>query len=156
MGGFLVKSAMEKSFDAFRKILREQKFDVYFRDNYFGKYLDLSEDNNACFQIKMVYELLKRRFMYENKDKMNEVWINYCGMPVYFGWKEFAIVTRLRCYSPPPSQVIPTLTLKRAPRIPKKGKGKSCDRDDLVSIVSPSFKNKNLIEALKDKGLLEI
>ncbi|KAM3252443.1 hypothetical protein P3L10_006513 [Capsicum annuum] len=30
---------------------------------------------------------------------------------------------------------------------------KSCDRDDLVSIVGPSFKNKNLIEALKGKGL---
>ncbi|PHU30990.1 hypothetical protein BC332_03083 [Capsicum chinense] len=42
---------------------------------------------------------------------------------------------------------------KKAYRTPKKGKGKSCDRDDLVSIVGPSFKNKNLIEALKGKGL---
>ncbi|PHU30981.1 hypothetical protein BC332_03074 [Capsicum chinense] len=42
---------------------------------------------------------------------------------------------------------------KKAPRTLKKGKGKSCDRDDLVSIVGPSFKNKNLIEALKGKGL---
>ena len=67
--------------------------DAYFRDSCFGKYLDLPEDNNARFQMKMVYELLKRRFMYENKDKMDEVWINYCGMPVCFGWKEFAIVT---------------------------------------------------------------
>ncbi|KAF3625823.1 putative glycerol-3-phosphate 2-O-acyltransferase 6-like [Capsicum annuum] len=41
---------------------------------------------------------------------------------------------------------------KKASCTPKKGKGKSCDRDDLVSIVGPSFKNKNLIEALKDKG----
>ncbi|PHT88001.1 hypothetical protein T459_10107 [Capsicum annuum] len=39
---------------------------------------------------------------------------------------------------------------KKAPRTPKRGKDKSSDRDDLVSIVSPSFKNKNLIEALKD------
>ncbi|PHU28176.1 hypothetical protein BC332_00269 [Capsicum chinense] len=62
--------------------------------------------------------------MYVNKDKMDEVWINYCGMPVCFGWKEFFIIT-----------------------------GKSYDRDDLVSIVGPSFKNKNLIEALKGKGL---
>ena len=127
--------------------------DAYFRDSCFGKYLDLPEDNNARFQMKMVYELLKRRFMYENKDKMDEVWINYCGMPVCFGWKEFAIVTGLKCYPPSPSQVIPTLTQKKAPRTPKKGKGKSCDRDDLVSIVGPSFKNKNLIEALKGKGL---
>ncbi|KAM3322699.1 hypothetical protein P3S67_003850 [Capsicum chacoense] len=72
MGDFMVKSAMEKSFDAFRKILREPKLDAYFRDSCFQKYLDLTEDNNARFQIKMVYELLKCRFMYENKDKMDE------------------------------------------------------------------------------------
>ncbi|PHU11903.1 hypothetical protein BC332_18833 [Capsicum chinense] len=110
-------------------------------------------DNNARFQIKMVYELLKRKFMYENKDKMDEVWINYCGMPVCFGWKEFAIVIGLKYY--PLSQVIPILTKKKAPRTPKKGKDKSCDHDDLVSIVGPRFKNKNLIEALKGKGLSE-
>ncbi|KAF3632273.1 putative glycerol-3-phosphate 2-O-acyltransferase 6-like [Capsicum annuum] len=149
-GDFVVKSAMEKSFDAFKKILREQKLDAYFRDSYFGKYLDLSEDNNARFQMKMVYELLKRRFMYENKDNMNEVWINYCGMPICFGWKEFAIVTGLKYYSP--SQVIPILTQKNTPHT-QKSQGKSCDRDDLVSIVGPSFKNKNLIEALKGKRL---
>ncbi|PHU23880.1 hypothetical protein BC332_08987 [Capsicum chinense] len=119
-GDFMVKSAMEKSFDAFRKILREQKLDAYFRDSCFGKYLNLSEDNNARFQMKMVYELLKRRFMYENKDKMDEAWINYCGMPVCFGWKEFAIVTGLKCY--PPSQVIPILTQKKHPAHPKKAK----------------------------------
>ncbi|PHU14924.1 hypothetical protein BC332_16129 [Capsicum chinense] len=150
-GDFMVKSAIEKSFDTFRKILREQKLDVYFRDNFFGKYLDLPENNNARLQMKMVYELLKYRFMYENKDKMDEVWINYCGMPFCFGWKEFAIVTVLKYY--PHFQVITILTQKKAPRTPKKGKGKSCDRDDLVSIVGPSFKNKILIEALKAKGL---
>ncbi|KAF3614320.1 hypothetical protein FXO38_35755 [Capsicum annuum] len=47
-------------------------------ESCFGQYLDLPENNNAHFQIKMVYDLLKRRFMYENKDKMDEVWINYC------------------------------------------------------------------------------
>ncbi|KAF3672645.1 putative protein EIN4-like [Capsicum annuum] len=77
MGDLVVKSVMGKSFDAFKKILREQKLDSYFRESCFGKYLDLLEDNNARFQMKMVYDLLKRRFMYENKDKMDEVWINY-------------------------------------------------------------------------------
>ncbi|KAM3234911.1 hypothetical protein P3L10_014947 [Capsicum annuum] len=96
-GDFVVKLAMGKSFDAFRKILREKKLDAYFRDSCFGKYLDLPKDNNTHFQMKMVYELLKRRFMYENKDKMDEMWINYCGMLVCFGWKEFAIVTGLKC-----------------------------------------------------------
>ncbi|KAM3282668.1 hypothetical protein P3S67_026313 [Capsicum chacoense] len=38
-GDFVVKSAMGKSFDAFR-ILREQKLDAYFKDSCFGKYLD--------------------------------------------------------------------------------------------------------------------
>ncbi|PHU19678.1 hypothetical protein BC332_10829 [Capsicum chinense] len=101
MGDFVVKSAMGKSFDAFRKILREQKLDAYFWDSRFGKYLDLPEDNNARFQIKMV---------------------------------------------------IPILTQK-VPHTPKKGKDKSCDLADLVSIIGPSFKNKNLIEALKGKEL---
>ncbi|PHU07129.1 hypothetical protein BC332_23618 [Capsicum chinense] len=101
----------------------------------------------------MVSDLLKRRFMYENKDKMNGVWINYCGMPVCFGWKEFAIVTGLKYYPSSPSQVIPTLTPKKSPHTPQKGKRKSSDREDLVSIIGPSFKNKNLIEVLKGKGL---
>ncbi|KAF3678284.1 putative protein EIN4-like [Capsicum annuum] len=48
--------------------------DLMLKESYFGKYLDLSEDNNACFQMKMVYDLLKRKFMYENKDKMDEAW----------------------------------------------------------------------------------
>ncbi|KAM3396178.1 hypothetical protein P3S68_005184 [Capsicum galapagoense] len=126
--------------------------DSYFRESCFGQYPDLSEDNNACFQMKMVYDLLKRRFMYENKDNMDEVWINYCGMPVCFGWKEFSIVTRLKCYPPFPSQVIPTLTQKNTPHTQKE-KENSSDRDDLVSIVGPSFKKTNLIEALKGKGL---
>ncbi|PHU30682.1 hypothetical protein BC332_02775 [Capsicum chinense] len=121
MGDFVVKSVMGKSFNAFRKILREKILEAYFRDSFFGKYLDLPEDNNAHFQMKMVYKLLKRRFMYENKDKMDEVWINYCGMPVCFGWKEFTIVTGLKCY--PPSQVIPILTQKNTPHTQKKAKG---------------------------------
>ncbi|PHU25044.1 hypothetical protein BC332_03376 [Capsicum chinense] len=61
MGDLVVKSVMGKSFDAFRKILREQKLDSYFRESCFGKFLDLPEDNNARFQIKMVYDLLMRR-----------------------------------------------------------------------------------------------
>ncbi|PHU09688.1 hypothetical protein BC332_21548 [Capsicum chinense] len=129
------------------------KGDLVVKESCFGQYLDLPEDNNARFQMKMIYDLLKCRFMYKNKDKMDKVWINYCGMPVCFGWEEFAIVTGLKCYPPSPSQVIPTLTQKKAPLTPKKGKWKSSDHDDLGSIVGPSFKTKNLIKALKGKGL---
>ncbi|PHT65918.1 hypothetical protein T459_30343 [Capsicum annuum] len=64
----VVQSVMGKSFDAFRKILQEQKLDSYFRESYFRQYHDLTKDNNACFQMKIVYDLLKRRFMYKNKD----------------------------------------------------------------------------------------
>ncbi|KAF3657411.1 putative protein EIN4-like [Capsicum annuum] len=53
MGDLVVKLVMEKSFDTFKKILREQKLDSYFREGCFGKYLDLPEDNNARFQMKM-------------------------------------------------------------------------------------------------------
>ncbi|PHU07262.1 hypothetical protein BC332_23751 [Capsicum chinense] len=73
MGDFVVKLAMEKSFDAFIKILQEQTLDSYFRESCFGQYLDLLKDNNAHFQMKMVYDLLKCRFIYENKDKMDKV-----------------------------------------------------------------------------------
>ncbi|PHT42512.1 hypothetical protein CQW23_16537 [Capsicum baccatum] len=124
--------------------------DLMVKERCFGQYLDLPKDNNARFQMKMVYDLLKCKIMYENKDKMDEVWINYCGISVCFGWEEFVIVIELKCYPPSPSQVIPTLTQKKAPHTSKKGKGKSSDRDDLVSIVGLSFKNKNLIEVLKD------
>ncbi|KAF3645975.1 hypothetical protein FXO38_19376 [Capsicum annuum] len=51
-GDFVAKSSMGKSFDAFRKILQEQKLNAYLRENYFRQYLDLPEDNNAHFQMK--------------------------------------------------------------------------------------------------------
>ncbi|KAK4721909.1 hypothetical protein R3W88_012142 [Solanum pinnatisectum] len=48
-----------------------------------------------------MYDFLKCRIKYkgDNDDaledknkKMDEIWINYCGMPVCFGMKEFVIV----------------------------------------------------------------
>ncbi|PHU13352.1 hypothetical protein BC332_14557 [Capsicum chinense] len=56
-GDLVVKSFMGKFFDTFRKILQEQKLDSYFRENCFGKYLDLPEDNNALFQMKMARDV---------------------------------------------------------------------------------------------------
>ncbi|PHU14704.1 hypothetical protein BC332_15909 [Capsicum chinense] len=70
---FMVKSAMKKSFDAFRKILRDQNLDAYFRDSCFGQYLDLPEDNNARFQMKMV--LISKRDVIPSK------WILYPYTP---------------------------------------------------------------------------
>ncbi|KAF3641238.1 hypothetical protein FXO38_21735, partial [Capsicum annuum] len=83
---------------------------------------------------------------------MDEMWINYRGMPVCFGWKVFSIVTELKCYPSPPCQAISILTQKSTPpHTPKKDKYKLSNHKDLVSLVGPSFKNKNLKEALKGK-----
>ncbi|KAF3621025.1 hypothetical protein FXO37_33012 [Capsicum annuum] len=71
-------------------------------------FLELPEDYTVHFQISMVYDLLKHRIIYVGDDKdpteggkkMDETWINYYGMPIYFGMREFAIVTCLRCDRP--------------------------------------------------------
>ncbi|PHU22381.1 hypothetical protein BC332_07488 [Capsicum chinense] len=89
--------------------------------------------------------------MYENKDKMDEVWIKYCGMPACFGWKEFAIVTGLKCY--PPSQVIPILTQKKHPAHPKKAKASRVIMMTWCPLLVQASKTKILIETLKGKGL---
>ncbi|KAF3640002.1 hypothetical protein FXO37_23704 [Capsicum annuum] len=47
--------------------------DLMVKKSCFGQYLDLPENNSAHFQMKMVYDILKYRFMYENKGKMDEV-----------------------------------------------------------------------------------
>ena len=61
-----------------------------------------------------MYELLKRRFIFEISNKKDEILINYCGMPVFFGIREFAIVTRLKCH--PHVETIPEYIVKTEPR----------------------------------------
>lgn len=46
--------------------------------------------------------------MKDEAKKMDELWKNYCGMPICFDMKEFVIVTRLRCY--PSSEPLPIVT----------------------------------------------
>ncbi|KAH0693758.1 hypothetical protein KY285_020855 [Solanum tuberosum] len=67
-GDFVVKSAMDAKFDAFRTILMDEKLEDFFKSSYFGYFLDLSEVNNARFQMSMVYDLLKRRIKYKGDD----------------------------------------------------------------------------------------
>ncbi|KAH0658789.1 hypothetical protein KY285_029228 [Solanum tuberosum] len=136
-GDSITRSAMEKPFDTFRITLKH------------------NENNNARFQMTMVYELLKRRFIFQNPEKNDEVLINYCGMPLFFGRREFVIVSGLKCYHP--SEPVPEFIVKKDPRRRKKG-GKeeirqSTEEQDLVSLVGTSFKNPNLIYLLnvKDK-----
>ncbi|KAH0719176.1 hypothetical protein KY285_015207 [Solanum tuberosum] len=98
---------MGKPFDTFRITLKQ------------------NENNNARFQMTMVYELLKRR-------------------------REFAIVSRLKCH--PPSKLVPEFIVKKEPQKRKKG-GKeetrqSTEEQDLMSLVGTSFKNPDLIYLL--------
>ncbi|WMV53225.1 hypothetical protein MTR67_046610 [Solanum verrucosum] len=184
-GDFVVKSAMGAKFDAFRTMLMNEKLEDFFKSSCFGYFLDLPEANNARFQMSMVYDLLKRRIKYkgddddalENKNKkMDEIWINYCGMPVCFGMKEFAIVTGLRCH--PPSEPLPKVARLRKPREKKisksvkvgkkgkkpvktvntktnKGKEKLNNENELLAIIGPSYKAKDLIEDLQSKKVLK-
>ncbi|KAF3659452.1 hypothetical protein FXO38_12639 [Capsicum annuum] len=63
--------------------------------------LDRNPRKNNAISMTMVYGLLKYRIKYKgddeelkNKDKkIDEIWINYSGMPIYFGMKEFDIET---------------------------------------------------------------
>ncbi|KAG5592704.1 hypothetical protein H5410_043218 [Solanum commersonii] len=178
-------TAMGAKFNAFRTILMNEKLEDFFKSSYFGYFLDLPEANNACFQISMVYDLLKRRIKYKGDDsytledknkKMDEVLINYCGMPVCFGMKEFAIVTRLRCHLP--FEPFPKVARLRKPREKKisksvkvgkrgkkpvktvntktnKGKEKLNNENKLLAIIGPSYKTKDLIEDLQSKKVLK-
>ncbi|KAH0665218.1 hypothetical protein KY290_027495 [Solanum tuberosum] len=98
---------MGKPFDTFRITLKQ------------------NENNNARFQMTMVYELLKRR-------------------------REFVIVSGLKCH--PPSEPVPEFIVKKEPRRRKK-RGKeetrqSTEEQNLMSIVGTNFKNPDLIYLL--------
>ncbi|KAK4733462.1 hypothetical protein R3W88_007723 [Solanum pinnatisectum] len=149
-GDSIMRSAMGKPFDTFRVTLKQNGLEDFFRNSCFGHFLDLPENNNALFQMTMVYELLKRRFIFQNPEKKDEVLINYCGMPLFFGRREFAIVSGLKCH--PPSEPVPEFIVKKEPQRRKKG-GKeetrqSTEEQDLVSLVGTSFKNPDLIYLL--------
>ncbi|KAM3303634.1 hypothetical protein P3S67_014664 [Capsicum chacoense] len=107
-GDLVLKCQLGKSFDELRSIMKKENIDGLFKKSCFAHFLELSRTRPLCFSMIMVYGLLKRRIMYteddggpkKGKNKMDEVWINYYGMPVCFGLKEIAIVTGLRCDHP--------------------------------------------------------
>ncbi|KAH0731321.1 hypothetical protein KY290_002346 [Solanum tuberosum] len=73
-GDSIMRSAMGKHFDTFRVTLKQNGLEDFFRNSCFGHFLDLPENNNARFQMAMVYELLKRRFIFQNPEKKDEAW----------------------------------------------------------------------------------
>ncbi|KAF3626922.1 putative glycerol-3-phosphate 2-O-acyltransferase 6-like [Capsicum annuum] len=82
-GEFVVKSLLGKPFDEFRNTMKKEKLEEFCKKSYFGHFIEMPEDNNA-----------------RGGREMDEIWINYCDMPICFGIKEFAIVTGLRCDRP--------------------------------------------------------
>ncbi|KAM3323168.1 hypothetical protein P3S67_004319 [Capsicum chacoense] len=104
--------------------------------------------------MTMVYGLLKRRIKYagDNKDpeergknKMDEIWINYCGISVCFGLQEFAIVTGLRCHH------------LEGPPTRKRSKARKCKEkiDGLFDIARCGSKASNFLTDLEDKTIPE-
>ncbi|KAG5630879.1 hypothetical protein H5410_002596 [Solanum commersonii] len=72
-GDSIMRSTMGKPFDTFRITLKKNGLEDFFRNSCFGHFLDLLENNNARFQMTMVYELLKRKFIFQNLEKKDEV-----------------------------------------------------------------------------------
>ncbi|KAH0716738.1 hypothetical protein KY290_013004 [Solanum tuberosum] len=149
-GDSIMRSAMRKPFDTFKITLKKNGLEDFLWNSCFGHFLDLPENNNARFQMTMVYELLKRRFIFQNPEKNDEVLINYCGMPLFFGRREFAIVLGLKCH--PPSELVLEFIVKKEPwRRKKEGKeetSQSTEEQDLMSLVGTNFKNPDLIYLL--------
>ncbi|KAH0729584.1 hypothetical protein KY289_000772 [Solanum tuberosum] len=119
----IMRSAIGKPFDTFRITLKQNGLEDFFRNSCFGHFLDLPENNNARFQMTMVYELLKTRFIFQNPEKKDEVLINYCVK------KE-----------------------PRRRKIRGKEETRQLtEEQNLVSLVGTSFKNLNLIYLLNDE-----
>ncbi|KAM3358374.1 hypothetical protein P3S68_021305 [Capsicum galapagoense] len=147
---------MGKIFEHFMKIMKNENIGGLFKKIFFGLFLELPEDLSACihFHMTMVYGLLKRRIKYTGDDKdleeggkkkMDEIWINYCGMPVCFGLQEFTLVTGLRCHHP------------EGPPPRKRSKARKCKEkiDGLFDIARRGYKALDLLTDLRDKTIPE-
>ncbi|KAL3365157.1 hypothetical protein AABB24_010358, partial [Solanum stoloniferum] len=135
-GSLTVKSELRK-FSKFRKILEEQKLVKFFRSSIFGNYLQL-EGTRIRFQMSLVYQLLRRQIYCHRKE---EIWINYSGMPICFGMKEFAIITGLNCHNEDVYDV-ENMSTKTKMR-----------RKEILEVVGRSCKRNELIEHLQTKNL---
>ncbi|KAM3358848.1 hypothetical protein P3S68_021781 [Capsicum galapagoense] len=149
----VLKCQLEKPFNELKSILKKENIDGLFKKSYFSYFLELSEARPLRFSMIMVYDLLKRKIKYAGDDgglneggkKMDEFRINYCGMPVCFRLKEFAIVTVLK-YDHPEEPLIK--------KTPHKGSNKhKVKKDGLLGIVGPSYRVDNLMVDLNNKDI---
>lgn len=95
-GTITVRSSMGKPFHDFVKILHKIKLVKFFRSSIFEKYLNLPNNKTRQFHMNFTYHLLRWRIVSEEKKAL---WVNYCGMLVCFGIKEFVFMTGLNCHS---------------------------------------------------------
>ncbi|KAF3630391.1 hypothetical protein FXO38_27175 [Capsicum annuum] len=147
-GNLVLKFLLGKRFEKLRSIMKNEKINGLFKKSYFAYFLELSKEHTLRFSMKMVYGLFKHRIEYARQEggkKMDEVWINYFGVPVCFGLKDFAIVTGLRCDRPDKPLVKET---------PHKGSNKcKVKKYRLLRIIGPSYKGEDLIENLENKNI---
>ena len=113
-GDSIIRSVLERPVIKFRDIRKRNQLEDFFKNSCFGHFLDLPINLLSRFQMTIVYELLKRMFIFENSNKKDEILINYCGMPEFFSIREFAIVTGLKCH--PPVEPIPKFIVKTESR----------------------------------------
>ncbi|KAF3657222.1 putative glycerol-3-phosphate 2-O-acyltransferase 6-like [Capsicum annuum] len=133
-------------------IMKIQNIDRLFKRNCSGCFIEVLEDPSARFQMRMVYDLLKHRIKYvgddndseEGSKKMDEIWINYCGMPICFGLKKFGIVTGLRYHRPeePPISKENPHKISKASRKTNKQANKVIE-NDLLACAEDFDKFKN-------------
>lgn len=97
----------------------------------------------------MVYGLFKHKIKYKGDDeetlndenkKIDEIYINYCGMPVYYDIKEFSIVTGLRCH--PPFNTLPTVTPLKESKASRTPKSASKKGKTLIKLPTKTNKDK--------------
>ncbi|KAM3377222.1 hypothetical protein P3S68_009635 [Capsicum galapagoense] len=152
-GDLVLKCQLEKPFDELRSIIKKENIDELFKKSCFAYFLELSGPLPLRFPMIMVFGFLKRRIKYvgndggptEGEKKMDAVWINYCGMPICFGLKEFAIVMGLRCDNPEEPPIKKT---------PHKGSNKrKVKKSGLLGIIGSSYKVEDLMADLKNKDI---
>ncbi|TMX03104.1 hypothetical protein EJD97_018206, partial [Solanum chilense] len=69
----IIRSVLGKPFIKFRDILKRNHLEDFFKNSYFGHFLDLPIDTTPRFQMTIAYELLKRRFIFVNPQKKDDI-----------------------------------------------------------------------------------
>ncbi|KAG5627423.1 hypothetical protein H5410_012641 [Solanum commersonii] len=90
------------------------------------------------FQMSLVYQLLRRQIYSHRKE---EIWINYSGMAICFGMKEFSIITGLNCHN---EEVYDGENMSTKTKMRRK---------EILEVVGRSCKRNELFEHLQSKNL---